>query len=132
MREPRSAASNGAKPSRRHDQYDLSRSRSHSASKLGKINAFAELSKHLANRWAGQLACSLGQVFRNIAAPPAFPLLMYERKQAANPIEVRPTTDASVIWSDTRAARARRIEYLVHLRAEQIRSPAERRNKPGA
>ena len=56
---------------------------------------------------------------------------MHERKQAANGIDVRPATGASVSWNGYRATYARRIEYLVRLRAEQVRRLAERRQKPG-
>jgi hypothetical protein len=56
---------------------------------------------------------------------------MHERKQAANGIDVRRATDGSVTWNDCRDAHARRIEYLVCLRTEQIRRLAERREKPG-
>ena len=56
---------------------------------------------------------------------------MHERKQAANGINAQRATDGSVTWNDYRDAHARRIEYLVRLRAEQVRRLAERRQKPG-
>jgi hypothetical protein len=56
---------------------------------------------------------------------------MHERKQAANGINAQRVTDGSVTWNDYRDAHARRIEYLIRFRAEQVRRLAERRKKPG-
>jgi hypothetical protein len=58
---------------------------------------------------------------------------MQERKQAATGIDDRRArAPAPVTWNDYRVAQARRIEYLVRLRTEQIRRRAERRKKPDA
>ena len=57
---------------------------------------------------------------------------MHERKQAADGINGRQATAASVTWHDYRATHVRRLEYLVRLRAEQVRRLAERVKKPSA